>query len=93
MEKEIEKELRRVVRELKKKKLYPLWHPDINGSWIEVKCVSPYFDGMRRYFANHPEKEEDWELMEKYVILDHALVCPRFPECPTAGKVFEILKE
>jgi len=89
----IMKELKKTIRKLERHSIDPLWHPHINGCYVERKCVSSYYDGSRQWFINHPKDEGDWEQMEKYTILDHALECPFPEECPSVKKALEMIGE
>ncbi|MEM3389637.1 MAG: hypothetical protein QW491_09530 [Thermoproteota archaeon] len=85
-----------ILRNLEKKNLYPMVHSLIDGSYVEIECVSSYHDGSRKWFSNHPKSEKDWELMENYAIFNHVEECPFLDECPTVRKAIEkykILKE
>jgi hypothetical protein len=89
--KEITKRLGLVLRMLERRHLYPLVHSTIDGCYVKISCVSPYYDGTLQWFQNHPKKEKDWSIMEEYAWLDHALVCPRPHECPTVQKLAVLL--
>jgi hypothetical protein len=85
--KEIKRRLGVVLRMLKRRHLYPLVHPTVNGCYVRISCASPYYHGKLKWFQNHPKSEKDWSLMEEYTWLEHALVCPFPMKCPTVQKV------
>jgi len=87
MERKIKRRASVVLRMLERRHLYPLVHSTINGSWVKISCVSPYYNGKLQWFQNYPKTEEDWKLMEEYAWLEHALVCPRPNQCPTVQKL------
>jgi len=77
-----------LFRELEEQGIYPLSSPHIEGGYVEIRCVSSYYDKSRMYFLN----PKNFELMEKFAMLDHALVCPRPRECPTCRDIVSELK-
>ena len=85
----IAKEKERVLKELEKRGIYPTNNPTISGSYVIIRCPSPYYDGAKKWFINHPKSDKDWILMFKYVALEHILECPDPLNCQT----LEILKE
>jgi len=85
----VNKEKEKLLKELKKRGIYPTNHPTINGSYVTIRCTSPYYDGARKWYINTPKTQEDWKLMLRFVALEHLMVCPSPLNCPTLA----ILKE
>jgi len=85
----IAKEREKVLKELEKRGIYPTNHPTISGSYVTIRCSSPYYDGAQKWFINHPKNDRDWILMFRYVALEHLSECPDPLNCPS----LEILKK
>jgi len=77
-----------LFRELEAQGTYPLYNPHMEAGYIEIRCASSYYDGSRMYFLN----PKDHELMERFAMLDHALMCPRPEGCPTCRDIVSELK-